>query len=71
MKKVIVTGGPFTGFVGELIDESVNVEIFGRLCDIGRPAYVVQSKQSKHNNPIITNDRVILEIRHAKHGFYA
>lgn len=71
MEKVLVTGGPFAGLVGCLVDGSVTVEIFGRLCNAGCPAYIIQDTTvNQEINPII-NDRVILEVSHGKHGFYA
>jgi len=72
MEKVIVrvTSGPFSGLVGELVDGSVTIEIFGRECNIGCPEYVVQSTPISPEIAFI-DDRVILEISHAKHGFYS
>lgn len=39
MEKVLVTAGQFAGVVGELINGSVVIEIFGRECNIGCPDY--------------------------------
>lgn len=50
MEKILVTAGQFTGVVGELIDGSVTVEIFGLECNIGCHEYVVQDRPV--HNPV-------------------
>ena len=47
MKKVYVhvISGPFVGFVGELVNGSVNVVLFNALHNIGMPEYILTDEK--------------------------